>query len=110
MAERDYAEFLRQKIKLASFNGFSAEPGAINPILYPHQRDIVRWAVQGGNLAIFAKFGLGKSVMQCEWLIWFDGDNDMGAAGYRASPGNGHQRRAVRTIEDLARLIVDGRV
>ena len=68
MAERDYAEFLRQKIKLASFKGFSAEPGAINPVLYPHQRDIVRWAVQGGNRAIFAKFGLGKSVMQCEWL------------------------------------------
>ncbi len=45
-----------------------------------------------------------------EWLIWYDGDNDMGAAGYRASPGNGHQHRAVRTLEDLARLIVESRV
>lgn len=64
----DYAEFLRQKIKMASFKGFTVEPGAIHPILYPHQRDICRWAVQGGNRAIFAKFGLGKSIMQCEWL------------------------------------------
>ena len=47
---------------------------------------------------------------ECEWLCWFACDNDMGAAGYRASPGNGHQRRAVRTLEDLARLIVESRV
>ena len=63
-----YADFLRQKIKMASFKGYTVEPGNIHPILYPHQRDICQWAVQGGNRAIFAKFGLGKSVMQCEWL------------------------------------------
>jgi DNA modification methylase len=64
----EYAEFLRQKIKMANFNGFRVELSAIHPCLFPHQRDIVRWAVLGGNRAIFAKFGLGKSVMQCEWL------------------------------------------
>ncbi|MCC2632140.1 MAG: methylase [Ramlibacter sp.] len=64
----EYAEFLRQKIKMASFKGFTVEPSEIHPILYPHQRDITRWAVQGGNRAIFAKFGLGKSIMQCEWM------------------------------------------
>lgn len=64
----DYAEFLRAKIKLASFKGVTLEPSAIHPKLFPFQNDIVRWAVQGGNRAIFAKFGLGKSVMQCEWL------------------------------------------
>jgi hypothetical protein len=53
---------------MASFAGFTVEPGAVHEILFPHQRDIVRWAVQGGNRAIFASFGLGKSVMQCEWL------------------------------------------
>lgn len=63
----DYSEFLRQKIKMAQFSGFTVEPGDIHPILYPHQREIVKWAVQGGNRAIFAKFGLGKSIMQCEW-------------------------------------------
>jgi SAM-dependent methyltransferase len=64
----DYAAFLRDKIKMASFKGFDIKPEAAHPCLYPHQRDIVRWAVLGGNRAIFASFGLGKSVMQCEWL------------------------------------------
>lgn len=64
----DYTSFLRQKIKMARFDGFRVELAALHECLFPHQRDIVRWAVLGGNRAIFAKFGLGKSVMQCEWL------------------------------------------
>lgn len=63
-----YTKFLRKKIKMASFKGFDIQPEDAHPILFSHQRDIVRWAVQGGNRAIFASFGLGKSVMQCEWL------------------------------------------
>ncbi|MBU8819575.1 DNA methylase N-4 [Mycolicibacterium goodii] len=35
-------------------------------MLLPHQRDLVRWAVAGGRRAIFAAFGLGKTVMQLE--------------------------------------------
>lgn len=72
----DYAEFLRQKIKMAQFKGFSVEPENLSPILFPHQRDIVKWAVQGGNRAIFAKFGMGKSVMQCEWLRQITGKTE----------------------------------
>lgn len=68
MTMNDYTEFLRQKIKMANFKGFSVAPGDVHPVLYPHQKDIVRWAVQGGNRAIFAKFGLGKSIMQVEWM------------------------------------------
>ena len=64
----NYDDFLRAKINMAKFSGFDVKPENLSPILFPHQRDIVRWAVQGGNRAIFAKFGLGKSVMQCEWL------------------------------------------
>lgn len=64
----NYSEFLKSKIKMAQFKGYAVEASDVHPILYPHQKDIVRWAVQGGNRAIFAKFGLGKSVMQCEWL------------------------------------------
>jgi len=64
---KTYDDFLRQKIKMAQFTGFQVEAGDIHPVLYPHQREIVKWAVQGGNRAIFAKFGLGKSIMQCEW-------------------------------------------
>ena len=36
--------------------------------LNPHQRAIIRWCVEGGRRAIFAKFGLGKSIMQLETM------------------------------------------
>lgn len=64
----DYIEFLNGKIRLAEFGGFEVADSDINPILKPHQRAIVSWAVRGGNRAIFAAFGLGKSVMQIETL------------------------------------------
>lgn len=64
----NYAEFLKGKIKLAPVSGFEVSDSDINPILKPHQRDIVRWAVRGGRRGIFAAFGLGKSVMQIEIL------------------------------------------
>lgn len=63
-----YDEFLREKVAFDRTFGFDVPDTAFNPILKPHQRDIVRWAVKGGRRAIFAKFGLGKSVMQLEAL------------------------------------------
>lgn len=62
-----YLEFLRAKIRLAAQQGFDIEASDIHPLLKPHQRDIVRWAGKGGNRAIFASFGLGKTFMQTEW-------------------------------------------
>ena len=64
----DYQEFLEGKIKLSEMEGFEVDSEEVNPILKPHQREIVRWAVAGGKRAIFAAFGLGKSVMQIETL------------------------------------------
>ncbi len=61
-----YDEFLKTKVRLADFSGFDVADGEINDILKPHQREIVKWAVKGGKRAIFAAFGLGKSVMQIE--------------------------------------------
>lgn len=63
-----YVDFLKTKIRLAEFNGFEIDDREINPLLKPHQRDIVRWAVRGGARAIFAAFGLGKTPMQIEIL------------------------------------------
>ncbi len=63
----DYQQFVAAKIKMATVSGFELAEDDLHPILKPHQRDIVRWAVRGGNRAVFASFGLGKSVMQCEW-------------------------------------------
>jgi len=62
----DYADFLRAKIRMAQFKGFDVPLEQINPALKPHTRDIVRWAVQGGQRAIFASFGLHKTATQLE--------------------------------------------
>jgi len=64
----DYQEFLKSKIILNNRSGFEIDTADIHQILFPHQRDIVRWAVAGGRRAIFAAFGLGKSLMQLETL------------------------------------------
>jgi len=64
----DYKEFLTSKIISDSREGFCISQDEINPKLYPHQKDIVQWAVLGGRRAIFAAFGLGKSFMQLEIL------------------------------------------
>ncbi|QDP58339.1 MAG: hypothetical protein Unbinned664contig1000_20 [Prokaryotic dsDNA virus sp.] len=71
-----YTEFLKGKIKLAEFTGFDVEPWEINPLLSPHQRDIVIWAVRGGRRAVFAAFGLGKSFIQLEILRLITGRFD----------------------------------
>lgn len=62
----DYAEFLKSKVTLANNHGFNIEESEVNPLLKPHQRDIVRWLVYMGRAACFAAFGLGKSVIQLE--------------------------------------------
>jgi DNA methylase len=64
----DYADFLRQKIKLASLDGFDVPLEEINPALKPHTRDIVRWMAKGGNRACFASFGLHKTATHLELL------------------------------------------
>ena len=62
----DYESFLREKIPLASFNGYACEISDINPLLREHQSAIVQWAVKGGNRALFEAFGLGKTLQQIE--------------------------------------------
>lgn len=65
---QDYQSFLRSKVKLADGDGFHCNPSEVHPLLKPHQRDLVCWAVRGGRRAIFAAFGLGKSIIQLEIL------------------------------------------
>lgn len=65
--EMSYREFLESKRPMAQSQGF--DPGdAVSGVLFPFQRDIVRWACAGGRRAIFAAFGLGKSLMQLELM------------------------------------------
>jgi len=65
-ARPTYEEFLAAKFAVTEATGFEISADEINPLLKPHQRDIVRWAVRKGRAAIFAAFGLGKSMMQLE--------------------------------------------
>jgi hypothetical protein len=64
----EYQDFLRDKADFERDYGQPVPATAVNPILKEHQRDIVRWAVEGGRRAIFAAFGMGKSIMQLETL------------------------------------------
>jgi 16S rRNA G966 N2-methylase RsmD len=65
-ASTGYAEFLAAKATVASCDGFEVDPAEVNPILKPHQRDAVVWAVRGGRRALFESFGLGKTMQQLE--------------------------------------------
>ena len=62
-----YQEFLEQKIDVAPLVGLDVQADKISSALKPHQRDSVLWALRGGRRALFAAFGLGKTVMQLEW-------------------------------------------
>lgn len=62
-----YQDFLNTKIDIAEQTGFEISDSDINPILKPHQRDAVKWAVRGGKRALFESFGLGKTVQALEF-------------------------------------------
>lgn len=60
-----YAAFLDSKAIRAIPTGI--EPAEPPSMLFPFQRDIVRWALRKGRAAIFADCGLGKTPMQLSW-------------------------------------------
>lgn len=64
-----YKDFLNSKIVIAEDYGTSELKSDISDILLPHQRDIVNWSISGGRRAIFASFGLGKTIMQLEIAV-----------------------------------------
>lgn len=61
----DYIEFIARKS--ASVSATPVPHGELAPHLFPHQRDLVRWALRRGRAAIFADCGLGKGPMLLEW-------------------------------------------
>ena len=67
-----YSEFLVSKRWRTPATGRHIPVGAINPMLFPFQRDITRWALRKGCAAIFADCGLGKTFMQLEWARLLD--------------------------------------
>ena len=61
----DYSAFIARKSAAPSFGG--VDHGDLAPHLFPHQADLVRWALRKGRAAIFADTGLGKTAMLVEW-------------------------------------------
>lgn len=61
-----YDQFLASKVVTARPLGFDVADEEINPVLLPHARAAVRWAVAGGRRALFESFGLHKTVQQLE--------------------------------------------
>lgn len=64
----DYETFLARKRMVDPDTGLDTVP-ALPPFLFPHQADIVAWALRRGRAAIFAGTGLGKTAME---LVWAD--------------------------------------
>jgi hypothetical protein len=63
----EYIDFLKSKVDIATESGFEITNDDINPICKGHQKDSIKWAVKGGRRAVFASFGLGKSLISLEW-------------------------------------------
>ena len=60
-----YESYLRNKVDVSITKPI--EHGPLAGHLFPHQRDLVTWALRRGRAAIFADTGLGKTAMGLEW-------------------------------------------
>lgn len=65
MSIDSYGQFVQRKLTTIPPIGLQAEPGDYG--MFPHQRDLVRFALRRGRAAIFADTGLGKTRMQTAW-------------------------------------------
>lgn len=63
-----YQDFLAAKAARVNETGPRIDTADIHPMLHPWQAEIVQWAAKTGRAAIWADTGLGKTVMQVEWL------------------------------------------
>jgi len=60
-----YEAYIKSKSDAAPCAGL--DPGAAGDGLYPHQTDLVRWALRKGRAAVFADTGLGKTAILVRW-------------------------------------------
>lgn len=61
-----YQEFLAAKRQRAPLAGLNIDD--VHPLLHDWQAELVRWAARVGRAAIWADTGLGKTLMQVEWV------------------------------------------
>lgn len=60
----DYNDFLLKKHKTVMQSGFECPEELLNPNLFDFQKDIVKWALRKGRVALFEDTGLGKTLQQ----------------------------------------------
>jgi hypothetical protein len=62
--QKTYTDFLKSKVVIAENYGYKVDIEGLNPMLKPHNKDVVHWALDGGRRAIFLNFGLHKTFTQ----------------------------------------------
>lgn len=70
----NYTEFIASKKLIETCSGVDVNKSDINTMLFPFQKDIVKWALKRGRAAIWADCGLGKTPMQLEWARHINGN------------------------------------
>ena len=63
----NYNDFIGEKLSTIPPTGLASVPDLSRYQMFPHQVDLVSWAIKRGRAAIFADTGLGKSRMQVAW-------------------------------------------
>ena len=63
----DYQSFLESKKLIVPSIGRVVTDDLLSAVLFPFQRDLVRWSLRKGRAALFCDTGLGKTAMQLEW-------------------------------------------
>lgn len=64
----NYGAFIQQKTTINIPTGIGhADTLDYNPIMFPFQHDIVKWALKRGRACIWSGCGTGKTIMELEW-------------------------------------------
>lgn len=67
-----YTSFLEAKTRSHGPTGI--EPKDVHSTLFPFQQSVTSWALRKGRACIFAGTGLGKTLMQCEYMRQVEGN------------------------------------
>jgi superfamily II DNA or RNA helicase len=62
----EYESFVARKLSAVPPTGIES-PVSVSPLLKPHQRDGVGWALRRGRGCLFEDTGLGKTLQELEW-------------------------------------------
>lgn len=63
----DYTKFLDKKSYEDIPSGLDFSMEEMNPMMFPFQKAVTRWALKRGRAGLFLATGLGKSICQLDW-------------------------------------------